>query len=70
VGIRPAPRIPRWRPAGTELYCGHVRACHLQADLGRNRRLVPTDARPVAVNIAKLPSVPRQILKDTSVFVP
>ena len=27
------------------LYLPHVRACHLQADLGRDRRALPADAR-------------------------
>jgi hypothetical protein len=27
------------------LYLPHVRACHLQADLGRGRRALPADAR-------------------------
>jgi hypothetical protein len=37
-----------------QLYYFDVRACHLQADLGRNRGAVP----------ANVPSEPRQILKD------
>jgi hypothetical protein len=64
-----------------------VRACHLQAHMGRNRGAIRADARSaggeharplgrladqlprdeaflIAENIAKLPSVPRQILKE------
>jgi hypothetical protein len=84
---QPAPRrtVAAWRCRA--IYCRHVRTCHLQADMGRNRRVIPADplqasgehARPlqrlshqlsrdeaflIAVNITKLPSVPRQILKD------
>ena len=42
------------------LHSAHVRACHLQADLGRNRRAVPADARPAGGEHAR----PLQRLPD------
>src|SRR5580704_3354009 len=42
------PRATRWQIADTEPYCGHVRTCRLQTDLGRDCSAVPADALPTA----------------------
>lgn len=47
------PRATRWQFVDAELYCRDVQACHLQADLGRNRCAVPNDARPAGSEHAR-----------------
>jgi hypothetical protein len=63
-------RATRWQVADTELYCRHVRACDLQADLGKNRCAVPADARPAGGEHARpLQRTPDQLSRDEAFLI-